>query len=133
MESARRGLQVIRLAMLISITLYVVIAVLIPSHGNPNPLIFRIVSLVAVTNVGVLFVARRLFVASAADTLKSSPDNSAALAKWKTGHLITWAFAESIAIFGLVLHFLGFPMSLARVFFVAGFLLIAIFPPSRPN
>ncbi len=132
MEAARRGLQVVRFAMLISIVLYLVIVVQLPAHTAPNPLLFRVLALLGVANVGLILFLRRIFVASPAEVLRSSPQDSTALAKWKSGHILTWAFAEAIALYGLVLHFLGFSMREVSPFFMAGALLIVVFGPKLP-
>ena len=133
MESARRGLQVVRLAMLISIVLYFIIAAQIPAHIAPNPLIFRVLALLAVANLGLVLFLRRIFISNPAEVLRSSPEDSSALAKWKSGQLLTWAFAEAIALYGLVLHFLGFAILQVAPFFLAGALLIVIFAPNLPD
>jgi hypothetical protein len=62
MESARRGLQIIRFAMRISIVLYFVIVRMIPSYANPNPMVFRAMALVAFANLGVLIWLRKQLV-----------------------------------------------------------------------
>jgi len=95
MESARRGLQIVRFAMLLSIVLYFIIATRIPAHVAPNPLIFRVLALLAVANLGLVLFFRTIFVRSPAEVLRSSPQDSSALAKWKSGQVLTWAFAES--------------------------------------
>jgi hypothetical protein len=133
MESARRGLQIVRFAMLLSIVLYFIIATRIPAHVAPNPLIFRVLALLAVANLGLVVFFRTIFVRSPAEVLRSSPQDSSALAKWKSGQVLTWAFAEAIALYGLVLHFLGFPIGQVAPFFLAGALLIVIFAPNLPD
>jgi hypothetical protein len=133
MESARRGLQIVRFAMLISIVLYFVIVRMIPSYANPNPTVVRAMALVAFANLGVLILLRKQLVRNPSQALRSHPEDSAALARWKSGQLITWALCESIALYGLVLHFLGFSAGQVVPFFVAGALLIVVFPPNLPD
>jgi hypothetical protein len=133
MESARRGLQIVRLAMLISIALYFVMVKIIPSQASADPLIFRVIALFAFASLGALVWLRKLLVRDPIEVLRSRPQDSAALGKWKSGQLITWALGESIALYGLILHFLGFSMGQVIPFLVAGALLILIFPPSLPD
>jgi hypothetical protein len=133
MESARRGLQIVRFAMLISIALYFGMVRMIPSHASPNPLIFRVIALFAFANLGALVWLRKLLVAIPFEVLRSRPEDAAALGKWKSGQVITWALGESIALYGLILHFLGFSMGQEIPIFLAGALLILIFPPSLPE
>ena len=131
MESARRGLQIVRFAMLISIVLYFVIVRIVPSHANPNPMVFRVLALIGFLNLGALILLRKQLVRKPVEALRSHPQDSAALARWKSGQLITWAFSESIAVYGLVLHFLSAGQVVP--FFVAGALLIVVFPPNLPD
>ncbi|HXU17158.1 MAG TPA: hypothetical protein VN708_18635 [Terriglobales bacterium] len=133
MESARRGLQIVRLAMLISIALYFGMVRMIPSHASPNPLIFRVLAIFAFANLGALVWLRKLLVATPCEVLRSRPEDAAALGKWKSGQLITWALGESIALYGLILHFLGFSMGPVIPFFLTGALLILLFPPRLPD
>jgi len=133
MESARRGLQIVRFAMLISIVLYFVIVRMVPSHANPNPMVFRVLALIGFLNLGALILLRKQLVRKPVEALRSHPEDSAALARWKSGQLITWAFSESIAVYGLVLHFLGFSAGQVVPFFVTGALLIVVFPPNLPE
>ena len=131
MEPLRRSLQVVRFAMLISIVLYVVITRMIPAstHSAPNPIILETVALLAFADLGILLFLRRILVSGPAEVLRTEPGESAALARWKAGQVITWALAESIALFGVVLHFLGFPITQVAPFFVVGAVVILIFPP----
>jgi hypothetical protein len=50
---------------------------------------------------------------------------------YMTTCIIRWALAESVALFGLVVHFLGGPAWLAYVLMGWSFLLIAALGPSR--
>ena len=130
MVSARRQLQIIRFAMLISIVFYFIIVSRIPSSTRSNPMIFRILVLIAFANFGALIFSRKFLVANPSEALRSQPEDSLALAKWKFGQVLTWALSESIALYGLVLHFLGFSTVQVVPFLLAGAFLIVIFPPS---
>src|SRR6476660_5388435 len=132
MESARRQLQIVCFGMLVSIVLYFASLRMFPSSQSPNPLIFRLITLCAFATLGMLVLLRKVLVANPSEALRSRPDDSAALAKWKSRQLITWALGESIAIYGLLLHLLGFSTVQVVPFFLAGALLIVIFPPSLP-
>jgi hypothetical protein len=45
---------------------------------------------------------------------------------------MTYALSEAIAIFGLLLRFIGFSFSHVASFYVAGFILLLFFGPRRP-
>lgn len=135
MESDRLKLQIVRFAMLISIGLYFLVANMIPAHAHasPNPMIFRVITLFSFLSLGVVLLVRKLLVANPSEALRSNPEDSAAFAKWKSGQVATWALGEATALYGLVLHFTGFSAVETIPFFVAGALLIVIFPPSLPE
>ena len=50
-----------------------------------------------------------------------------ALARWRVGYVVIYALSLSIALYGLVLPFMGFPMSAVAPFLLAGFALILFF------
>ena len=104
MESARRILQVIRAAMLVSIGFYVAISVAIPSTATPNLIILRAVSVLAVMLILTIIVVRRLFVLRSEAALAAQPSDSKVLARWRVGYLLTYVLSEGIALYGVVLH-----------------------------
>ena len=55
--------------------------------------------------------------------------NSTLLARWRAGHILRFATAESVALFGLVLHTLGSSSVLVNVLFVSGILLPLLWQP----
>jgi hypothetical protein len=132
MEAARRMMQIIQGALLMSIVLYAVMTKIVPANVAPNILLFKMLSLLAMGTVVMIFLLRRKLVRSAEQTLSAQPDDTAALARWRTGYLITYAFSEAIALYGLVLHFTGFAFMQVLPFFIAGFVLILFYAPRRP-
>ena len=132
MESARKTLQIIQAAFLISIVIYAWLVKTIPSTVPANLQIFRIITLVAVLDVIVIFVLRRNLVIRAEQTLALQPEDATALQRWRTGYITTWAVSEAVALFGVVLHFIGFTLTQAAPFLIAGFVLILFFGPRRP-
>ena len=130
---AAQQLQIIRFAMLASIILYFVLAETVPAHAVPNPLVLRLIVVLAFADIAVLLVLRKILVERSAVALSAQPDDPVALVRWKTGQLITYALAEAIALYGIVLHFLGFNTLQVSPFFLAGFFLILIFAPRLPE
>jgi hypothetical protein len=133
MEASRRMMQIIQGAFLVSIVLYAVITKMLPASVAPNVLIFRVLALLAMGNVVMIFLLRRKLVKPSEQTLSTQPEDAAALASWRTGYLITYAFSEAIALYGLVLHFIGFAFVQVLPFFIAGFVLILFYAPRRPS
>lgn len=130
-ESSRRVLQIVRGAFLASIVIYAWMVRTLPSNVPADPRLFRIITAVAVAEVLVMFVLRRVFVVKAEEVLVSQPEDAIALQRWRTGYLVTWCLSEAVALFGVVLHFLGFTFKQVLPFFIAGFALIVFSTPRR--
>ena len=132
MEAARRMMQIIQGAFLMSIALYAVMTKILPASVAPNVLLFKMLSLLSIVTVAAIFLLRGKLVKSAEQILSVQPDDTAALARWRSGYVITYAFSEVIALYGLVLHFMGFAFVQVLPFFIAGFVMILFYAPRRP-
>ena len=121
-------LQVIRVAMLAAIVLYLLIAhLLLPHRPSPAMTVLCVLTFVAVMDVIALIFLRRMFLSRPV----AQPVDAKALAQWRAGYLLTYALSEAIALLGLVLNALGFTIGQALPFYIAGFALILFFRP-RP-
>lgn len=118
--------------MLLSAALYALIIYQIPSQASFTPAIFHPVVFIVLGFVVGLFYSRQKLIKPCETILANNPDDQAALKKWRTGYLLSYAFSEAIVLCGVVLHFFDFPMREIAPFLIAGFLLIAIFPPRMP-
>ncbi len=132
MEAARRMMQIIQGAFLMSIVLYAVMTKILPAGLAPDVLLFKMLSLLSIVTVAAIFLLRGKLVKSAEQILSVQPDDTAALARWRSGYVITYAFSEVIALYGLVLHFMGFAFVQVLPFFIAGFVMILFYAPRRP-
>ena len=132
MEPARKILQVVRIAMLVSIAWYGVIGERVGRRGTtPDRNFYFATTLVAITIVGMIFAVRRLFVLRSEAMLASQPEDAAALNRWRTGYIAIYALSESLALFGLILRILGFALSEVMPFYLAGFALMLVFGPRQ--
>lgn len=132
MEASRRMMQIMQGAFLMSILVYVLIIKMVPAAGSRNLLMFKILVGVTIALLATIARLRRRLVKPAEETLASQPDDPAALARWRTGYLITYACSEAMALYGVVLHFLGFSLTEVLPFLIAGFVLILFYAPRRP-
>ena len=135
MDAALRTLRAVRIALLVSIVLYAFVGEQIarPATRPPNPLLFYVLTFVAVTTVGMVFFMRRLFVFPAQADLATQPGNGAALNRWRSGYVLTYALSEAVALFGFILRMLGFSLSQILPFYIAAFALILLFAPRVPS
>jgi len=135
MEPQRKLLQTVRIALLVSIALYVFIGERIEQSrsGAPDRNFYFAITLFAITTVGIIFAAWRMFVLRSEVILADQPEDTAALKRWRTGYIITYTLCETVALFGFVLRFMGFTLSEVAPFYVVGFALMLLFSPRRPR
>src|ERR1039457_909940 len=109
MTKALKMLRAVRWAMLASIVLYGIAGELAgPVPRLVDPTLSYLFTTLAVAVVGIIFVVRRTLVLRAAESLATRPDDSFILTHWRTGYLATYALCEALALFGLILRFLGY-------------------------
>ena len=134
MESAIKVVRAVQIAFLVSVVLYVAVGERVGSIERLNePVLFYVLSLVTIIIVGVILVVRRTLVLQSAAALASRPRDAATLNRWRAGHIMTYALAEAVALFGLVLRFIGFTLSQVWSFYIAGFILLLFFGPRLPE
>jgi hypothetical protein len=128
-----RTLRVLQLMMVGSILLYAVVGELAgPAARAVSPSLSYIFTTMGVAIVGIVFVVRRTLVLRSAETLASNPDDSLTLNHWKTGYVATYALCEGLAVFGIVLRFMGFTFQQSLPFYVGGLVLLFFFAPRKP-
>ena len=123
-----KNLKVIRIAMLASVVFYGVIATLVPSNGEPNPVVFYAFAAIAIIEVAGIFVLRRVV---SPQTATLSPPDEKVSVKPELALIIIYCLSEAVALYGLVLHFFGFSLSQVAPFFFAGLVLLFFFEPRR--
>jgi cytochrome b561 len=127
----------VRIAMLVSIVLYVYVGETVAGKNlrtpAPNPPFYFAITLVGIAIVGMIFALRRLFVLRAEQELAARPEDPAALMRWRSGYIITYAMSEAIALLGLVLRLIGSSLSQAAPFYFVAFILMLFFGPRRPS
>jgi hypothetical protein len=126
-----KNLQVIRIAMLVSVVFYGVIATLLPASGEPNPIVFYAFTGIAVVEVAGIFVLRRILISPRETAAMPQPGEAKVSVKPATALVIIYCLSEAVAVYGLVLHFFGFNLSQVAPFFFAGLVLLFFFEPRR--
>jgi hypothetical protein len=133
MQTARRFIQTVRFFMLGSIVLYGYIAWRLPSSAAPNAFLFKVLTVLSIVLVVLIFAMRRIQVLPVEATLAVNPEDAAALSRWRQGYIVSYALSEAIVLYGLVLHFLGFPLARVIPFLASGFMLILLLRPRLPH
>ncbi len=134
MIRALKTLRAVQWAMLASILLYGVVGEAAGPVVHPvDPAVSYLFATLGVAIVGVIFVVRRTLVLRAAESLATQPDDSLSLNHWKTGYIATYALCEALALFGLVLRFLGASLQQSMPYYLGGFVLLFFFRPRQPE
>ena len=84
-----------------------------------------------VSEIGLSLFLRTRFITGAEAALRVNPEDQSAIAKWRTGNLLSFCFAETVTLFGLVLKALGFGWRVAAMFFAVGLLLLLLWAPRK--
>jgi hypothetical protein len=134
MRNALKLLRTLQLTLLGSVVLYAIVGEVVgPLRGSANPTLSYVLTTVGVAVVGMILVVRRTLVLRSAITLAEKPEDSLTLNHWKTGYIATYALCEALALFGLILRFMGFGFQQSVPFYVSGFVLLFFFGPREPS
>jgi F0F1-type ATP synthase membrane subunit c/vacuolar-type H+-ATPase subunit K len=133
MDRALRTLRTAQWLMLASIVLYGVVGEFAGrSVRGVDPTVSYLFTTLGVAVVGAIFVVRRTLVLRAAESLAVQPDDSLSLGHWRTGYFATYVLCESLALFGLILRFLGCGVQQSVSYYIGGFVLLFFFRPREP-
>jgi len=102
------------------------------SARGVDPTVSYIFTTLGVAVVGAIFVVRRTLVLRAAESLATHPDDGLSLNHWRTGYLATYVLCEALALFGLILRFLGCNFQQSVPYYIGGFVLLFFFRPQQP-
>jgi hypothetical protein len=131
MKSKLRKLRLIQIAMIAVIPLFLWISESVCGRGS-NDWTLRhwfVTGLALWSILGGLRVRHRVLRRSE-DALAKDASNPKALGQWQAGHLIGFASAESIVMWGLVVRMiLGGALWQASLFYAVGFLLMLLWTP----
>ena len=97
-----------------------------------DPSISYVFTTLGVAIVGAIFVVRRTLVFRAAESLATQPEDGLSLDHWRTGYFATYALCEALALFGLVLRFMGCGFQQSVPYYLGGFVLLFFFRPRVP-
>lgn len=133
MRAALRTLRLIHLAMLVSIVLYAVVGEIAGSRFPPSITLLNVMSVASLSVVGAILVVRRTLILRAEAELREKPGDSAVLSRWQMGYIVLYALCEALALFGLVLRLMSYPLITIWPYYVGGFVLLLLFRPVVPG
>jgi len=133
MNRALKILRAVQWSLLVSILLYGALGEKVgPSGRAVNPQVSYLLATTSVAIIGIIFVVRRSLVLRAAENLAAKPEDTLSLNHWRTGYIATYVLCEALALFGLVLRFLGGSLQQSLLFYGGGFVLMFFFAPKQP-
>ncbi|HWZ98384.1 MAG TPA: hypothetical protein VN025_11540 [Candidatus Dormibacteraeota bacterium] len=134
MQKTLQQVRVLHAMFVVTWFLFIVVIKFIqtgPSAGTVPAFFPFALGFVCVSEIGVALFLRERFIASAETVLRVDPENQPAMAKWRTGNLLSFCFAETITLFGLLLKLLGSQWKVAAIFFATGLLLLLLWTPRK--
>jgi hypothetical protein len=122
-------LRIMQITFIVSVGLfYYVICTIHPAPQSVNPSMQSAIVLCAITSALMGFIVQRIMLRTPSQSL-TEKQNSTLFSRWFAGHILRFATAESVALFGVVLHMLGSSSTLVNVMFICSLLLLLIWQP----
>jgi len=133
LDQRLRTLRILHLVFLSTILLYAVVGEMVPHELQDVGVFHKALIVVLVFQIGLITVFRTRWIAPQVELLERDRNDAAALQRWHGGHIACYALAESVALLGLVLRFLGGTFVQAAPFYAVGFVLLAFLAPRNPG
>jgi len=122
-------LRILQISFIVSVGLfYYVCGTIQPADHSVNSSMQPAIVLCAIASALMGFIVQRILLRAPSQSLPEQ-QNSTRFSRWFAGHILRFATAESVALFGLVLHMLGSSSTLVNVMFISSLLLLLIWQP----
>ena len=129
-EKTLQAARLLHTAFLATIFMFILcIHLAAPAERSVSPIIPIAFTCVAIGDIGVGFVRRRMLMAKVTETFERECDVSKALEQWRIANIASFVHAETVALFGVALKFLGASWKIASPFFFVGFALLLLWMP----
>ena len=133
MGAALRTIRLIQVAMLVSIGIYAVVGEVAGTRLVVNANTLYAISFASISLVGAILVVRKTMVLQSEAELAEKPDDAVILARWRTGYTVTYVLCEALALFGLLLRIMGFPLLQVWPYYAGSIALLLLFWPRLPQ
>ncbi len=108
---------------------FVLQVVLKPAVKAVEPVMLGALALAAFSSVSVRWMMRGKMLGLSAEALRRDPEDRAGLARWRAANILSFAFAETVMLFGFVLKVMGASWAVAGWFFAGGLILLVLWTP----
>jgi hypothetical protein len=131
MNPAVRVVRFMQIVFIVSVLLFIyVLQILHPvAHSVSAPIQWALV-LCAIASAEMGFIVQRILRRPQGPSLPAT-QNSTPLARWTSGHILRFATAESVALFGFVLRILGSYSVVVYLLFGSSLLLLLMWRPGN--
>jgi hypothetical protein len=126
-----RRVRLLHALFCVTIPLYLVLISLAPPlvERPVAPMIPLVIAGISATDVWIASRLRARLIPPSIDALEKDPEDRMALQNWRKGCIISFTHAMTLALFGLVIKFLGESWVIAGPFFGVAVLLLMIWRP----
>jgi len=132
MTSTYSQLRLIHFVFVITWFMYLGVLIYLKLPESQVPTAFPLaLGFVAISTISVGQTLRQRLVIATAVALVSDPENKTILRRWRAGNIVSFTFAESVMLFGVVLKFLGERWNIVAIFFAVGLLMLLLWSPKR--
>jgi hypothetical protein len=121
--------RILQFAMIVSVVLFFFVSRTLhpPAQSVNAPAQWAIVSF-AIACAGAGFIVQRILLRAPSQPVPGT-QGSTARGRWLTGHVVRFATAESVAMFGIVLRSLGSSSNLVAALFASSLILLLFWQP----
>ncbi len=129
MKPAAFMMRIMQVVFIVSIFLFIYVCHIIPAPARSvNTSSQYFIVLCAIASAASGFIVQRLMLRVPRQTSLST-QKSTPFSRWYSGHIFRFATAESVALFGFVLHMVGSPPTLVNLLFATALILQLIWQP----
>jgi len=96
-------------------------------------LVMGVLAFMAIADLGVGFFMRSSMLQSAQESLQKNPNDPHGLRGWRGGNFISFVFAETVVLFGLVVRIFSSQLEFALPFYVVGVAVLLLWAPRAPH
>jgi hypothetical protein len=133
LEQTLRNIQIFHGVFMATMVLYGnVLRLLVRTPAIVEPVFFWSIAGMALGCYCASLLVRARMVAPAIERLRTTPDDVAALARWRSGTILSDALLECVALFGFALYAIGATVPQVALFFVVPFVTMLFLFPRRP-
>ncbi len=132
MEKSFRQIQIVHLGFVWAWFCFLFIFKFVAPIKSDLPSYFPLVmGLVSITDITIGFFRRKQNLSAAREMLLSDPESRSGIGRWRVANILSFAFAQTVTLFGFVLRFLGWDWNIAGIFYAVGLLLLLLWAPRR--